>query len=692
MATASIERTVIQWGLYLIPCLALLVASPLPYSYVTPKAFLFRGMVEFLLVVYLVGMARGCLWPDHMLSQWPVRSYLVFVLTLVISTIVGVDPSWSMWGGIERMEGLFHSLHYAIFLLLMVLVFAKEEDWLWFFRISLLVSVAVALYSIWQWALSPDLVTRQPSTIGNPSYVGGYLVIHILLGMFLAMKATGMIRLLYLEIVVIGVAALYLSGTRASLLGLASGLAVVGGLTATFSSRVSVRRLGLAGLTLGIMIVGGWALWVMNRVDEVNPVPSLIGRLTTITDPATVARLRAWKIALKGIGDKPMLGWGPNNYAAVFNRHFEPMVPPARDWFDRAHNVALDVTVTSGFVGLLVFLGLLGSVMWALFRGAGPQRASGDSNRLPAFVLVGLVVGYVVYLCFSFPVLVTTVPFLGVIGYANFWSVRSSVAVEYKPVTSSAVKFSLGGVALAIMFLVYQWTIVPAMALSDFKAAVTPYVASLDRGVVERIRQQLAYQPFDRKELRHHLGNYAKEAFKRSDVAPHIQRALLDLAAEQLRDEIAEDPDDLRAVWSLGAVLSDLAFIDQPMVHEAIAAYRQAVVLAPTRPKVHLGLAGVLTMAQDMNEAERHIKKAVSLSPTWIEPRIQLMMVYIITHQDARLREEREVVDLLILDQRQDLQYTDEEIGRIVSSYRHIGNIEMANEVIEEWTRPVKVL
>ena len=82
MGTATIERTVIQWGLYAVPCLALVVVSPLPYSYVTPKAFLFRGLIEILLVVYLIGMARGRLWPDHTRVDWPVRTYLILLLTL----------------------------------------------------------------------------------------------------------------------------------------------------------------------------------------------------------------------------------------------------------------------------------------------------------------------------------------------------------------------------------------------------------------------------------------------------------------------------------------------------------------------------------------------------------------------------------------------------------------------------------
>ena len=696
MGKMSIERTVIQWGLYAVPGLVLVVSASLPYYYITPKAFLFRGLVEILLVIYLIGVARGHLWPDQELFRWPVRSYLILVAVLALSTVVGVDPSWSMWGGIERMEGLFHSLHYAVFLLLMVLVFANEEDWLWFFRISLLVSVVVALYSIWQWALSPNLATRQVASIGNPGYVGGYLVIHIFLGMFLAMKATGMIRVLYLEIIAIELLALYVSGTRSSLLGFAAGLAVVGGLMMAYSSQGAFKRMGAAGLALGITTIGGWAIWVMSR-DAVNPVSGLIGRLTTITDASTIARLRAWKIALKGIRDRPLFGWGPNNYGVVFNRYFEPMVPSSKDWFDRAHNVIFDVAVTSGFIGLLAFLGLLGTVLWALFRSGGPQRTSDqapdafshDRSDLLVFMLIGLVVGYVVHLCFSFPVLVTTIPFLGVVGYANFCSARSSAAREYHRVTSPAMKLGLGGAALAMVFVLYQWTIVPAVALSEFKKSVPANTASLDRVAVNGIRQALAYQPLDRKELRYHLGGYAKKAFKRSNLAPEIQRSLLELAAEQLRDQIAEDPDDLRAMWSLGAVLYDLALIERPMVRQAIAAYRQAVALAPSRPRVHLGLAGVLTVARDMAEAERHIQKAVSLSPKWIEPRIQLMMVYITTHQDSWLSEEREVVEALILDQRPSLQYTEEEVGRIASSYRHIGNIEMANQVIKEWAGPV---
>ncbi len=687
MQKRPLEMTIIQWGLYALPFLALVVVVALPYSYVTPKAFLFRGIVDVLVVIGLVGMVRGHLWLGKDVIRIPVIAYGVFTLALAMSTLASVDIAWSMWGGIERMQGLFHSIHVLMFLLLTVLVFTKEEDWLWFFRITVGVSVAVALHSIWQWALSPTLATRQISTIGNAGYVGGYLLIHVFLTAFLVLKATGLVRVLYVQVIVVEMVALYLSGTRASLLGFALGLAAFGTCVAMRSSHVIVRRMGWAGLAIGGTTVVWWTIWTVNRWDTVKTASGLFGRLTTISDANTVYRLRAWKIAIKGVLEKPVFGWGPNNYGVVFNTFFEPVIPPGDDWFDRAHNVILDLGVTSGTIGVLAFLGLIGTVAWACVRQAVAEDRSKDVRHIAVLALFGLVVGYTVHLCFSFPVLVTTIPFVAVVGYANFLWGPPSVH-RLSTASSPAIKISAALLACIVVFALIRWTLIPVNDLRQYKAAVPPVATVRGFGTADRIRQVLEHPIFDRKELRHHLGNYAKDVYRSTELAPSFQRELLEVAAAQLREQIVGDPHDLRAVWSLGAVLYDLALIDRAMVGEAIEVYRTAVAIGHMRPKIYLGLAGVLAVDQNIDEAEGHLREAVLLSPTWIEPRIQLMMILIATRQESQLQAERRQVEALMREQRPEGQYLDDELGRIAASYRYIGDMQMADDVIKKWASP----
>ena len=53
-----------------------------------------------------------------------------------------------------------------------------------------------------------------------------------------------------------------------------------------------------------------------------------------------------WHIAFEGWKQRPLLGWGPENFIIIFQRDFDPsyFVPAAGfgAWFDRAHSVIFD--------------------------------------------------------------------------------------------------------------------------------------------------------------------------------------------------------------------------------------------------------------------------------------------------------------------------------------------------------------
>src|SRR5690606_8564060 len=91
-------------------------------------------------------------------------------------------------------------------------------------------------------------------------------------------------------------------------------------------------------------------------------------RLATIslTDTTTESRLTTWQASLSGWIKEPkifFLGTGLENYYYVFNKNFPIEIykkAGSQIWFDRAHNIILDIGVTTGIFGLLTYLLILG--------------------------------------------------------------------------------------------------------------------------------------------------------------------------------------------------------------------------------------------------------------------------------------------------------------------------------------------
>jgi O-antigen ligase len=75
-------------------------------------------------------------------------------------------------------------------------------------------------------------------------------------------------------------------------------------------------------------------------------------------------RLLLWKQAIKIFQERPILGWGPENFSAAFEKHY---LPQFEVWYDRAHNIFFDYLAETGILGLLSYLSIFVVYYWQFF-------------------------------------------------------------------------------------------------------------------------------------------------------------------------------------------------------------------------------------------------------------------------------------------------------------------------------------
>ena len=132
--------------------------------------------------------------------------------------------------------------------------------------------------------------------------------------------------------------------------------------------RGQIESLGITVifLIIAIIILGVIILVYFKNTSIVTSVSS--SRLFDISLKAETWKHRTymWNMAWQGFKERPLLGWGPENYINVFDRHFDTRYfsPSAGfgAWFDRAHSIYFDYLVETGILGLLSFIGI-----WAVF-------------------------------------------------------------------------------------------------------------------------------------------------------------------------------------------------------------------------------------------------------------------------------------------------------------------------------------
>ena len=358
---------------------------------------------------------------------------LLYLLLAVISTAFSISPSQSLWGSYARAQGLYSLLAYAL-LALAAHSQIRTMRQLWRLIDTLIyVSIPMSFYGImqrfgldtyqWQQFFTQ---TRITSTLGNPIFVGGFLVPiipltaaallhagHLLRTARLRTSAHWLRTAIYAVSIPLQLLALWYTGSRGPVLAVVPGLMLAGlVLLAVTGKRSLVAMLTAAALASVVFI----ALLNIPRgpLEHLRDADTTLGRLGHLLDgsrdsPAsTRQRVLIWEGVLQAVlphapvafstggSDRwnfirPVVGYGLETLTFVFQQFFPPEFAQLDRWRaisqqgegttivltysptapDRSHNEFFDALVFGGVLGALAYLLLFAIAIYWLYGIAG---------------------------------------------------------------------------------------------------------------------------------------------------------------------------------------------------------------------------------------------------------------------------------------------------------------------------------
>ena len=170
-------------------------------------------------------------------------------------------------------------------------------------------------------------------------------------------------------------------------LGAAAGIAALGFAWLARGRRrlaavAALAVLGAAGAGLGVRFFDASRTATVALDGPVVEWPGgaavrYVGRVH-LKRPSVQSRLAAWEAGLEGFAERPLLGWGPGNYAAVFGQFGDGYAATAEP-HDQAHGKLVETAATTGAAGLAAWLALWGLALAVLLGAARhlppPERA-----------------------------------------------------------------------------------------------------------------------------------------------------------------------------------------------------------------------------------------------------------------------------------------------------------------------------
>jgi O-antigen ligase/tetratricopeptide (TPR) repeat protein len=628
---------VLRWtviaGIFALPFIVFIVASSLFFPFITGKNFAFRIIVEIITSGWL---ALALVYPHYRPRRsWMLLAFALFALIMAIADAQGVNPFKSFWSNFERMDGWVTLAHlFAYFVVATSVLSSKLWKYLW--HTILGVSVLVSCYGLLQLA---GLATinqggvRLDATFGNATYLAVYMLFTVFMAAFFLARAwvdkgpgkrTGVV-LLYGGIIALDFVIMFFTATRGAILGLIGGAVLAAILLVVQSPRSRNAWRLSAGIGVVIVLAGlFWAVRDASWIQRIEPLARIAS--ISLSDGTTSSRFMNAGMALKGFEEKPLFGWGQENYAIVFDKYFDPNMYGQEPWFDRVHNIVFDWLVAGGILGLLAYLSLYVTALLALWR-------SSAFSHLERSILTGLFAGYFFYLLFTFDNVTSYILFATVLAYIAH---RAAEADDAPRLWSGTV--SLGSATLpvaAVCAIILAWGsawYVNADALAQNR---TLLMAIAPQGDVSKnlayFKTAVSYQAPGLQEVREQLTQAASQLAANKDIPMATKQQFFTLTVDEMQKQMQMSPLDARFPLFLG-ILFD-SYGDYPDATQALA---KAHELSPRKQGILFQQAADAEARGDVQSELKFLKMAYDLAPAYKDARMYYAAALIKSGDEAQ--------------------------------------------------------
>jgi O-antigen ligase/tetratricopeptide (TPR) repeat protein len=641
----------------------LIVTGSLYFPYITGKAFYFRTIIEIITALYviLVFCDRSFL-PKKSPIMYAILSFLVI---MALATMNSIAPAKSFWSNFERMEGYVTLIHLGLLFIVSSAVLNTRNLWVYLMHASMVVSIAVGLTGFADLGNPNSGISggRIQGSLGNSSYLGVYALIHIFFAAFFLFShyakkdAKDILSRIfgYALIIIFNAVVLFKTGTRGAMVGLIAGVLLVSLILAIKErSSKKVRNIGIGILTIALLVL---VFLGSIRGTDFAKKYGLLDRysalvtwdLSSVLQKEGYARAELlWPMAWKGVQERPILGWGQDDFNYVFAKYYNPAAYGQEQWFDRTHNVFFDWLIAGGFLGLIGYLSLFGALIYVLWS-RHPDPSKGHKWPLiERAVMSGLLLAYFIHNFFVFDNLTSYLLFFLLLAYFHERSVSADSAADLIELSKNGNNNSdasskshapllkeegtrLAAITVVVVLLIvslYQVNYKPYKNSANLIKAIQVTVNHYDNNHrVVGPDPQGAYNYFKgifdsgttlgTAEVRERLVDVAASIVSASSTSQDLAKKFDDLTIDQYKQQFARFPGDPRYHYFFGMYLAqtdDMA----GAIQEAVLSHQES----PTKQQFIFQLGSLYLATRDYAKALPLFENAYELDKTYDVARV----------------------------------------------------------------------
>lgn len=612
--------------------------------------FVFSKLIYFQIII-------GLTFPAYLALAWaepkyrPRKSFLYFAfiayfVALFLSTIFAVDPIRAWWGNQERMNGLFTLLHFLAWLTMTISLIKTKQQWKNLLNYMVFLGAFMGIVALLQKPF-PNLLKfpaggRVGGLLDNPIYQGAYqLFILFFIAWLWFKEKSNAWRAWYVLVAIISFSAMLAAGSRGPFAGLIFGAVLSAIAVAVMYKSTKVRAVVFGGVGLAAVLYIGIATTGVNTeafqsLKQQAPTAARLFQLKA----GTAGRFIAWDIAWKSFLERPLTGYGLDNFHIAFNKHYNPESLRSgyyETWFDRAHNTVMDVFSMTGIIGFLTFLAIWIGIYYTIII----SRQQRIIDIPTTAILIGLPAGYFLQNVFVFdhPAAFS----MSYLLYAWVICVGFKVYSGEEPADDRAKKSvpwtSFVLIQIVFVLLVYFASIVPfhtsTMVINSNEAFSRGNVQQMIQ-LIDKIKTKQT--PYLDEQAFLYSRNLITLANNDQLKKWPEWRKLYDAAVEASDKKLQSHPKDAHGRFIYASMLSSVGARsgDPEILAKAEEQYNKAIELSPERQQLYFGLAELQKAGGRVDEALSAYKTAAGFDEEIGEAWWYVGITYLINKQDEQ--------------------------------------------------------
>ncbi len=604
---------------------------------------------------------------------------LLFLASQILSTIFSIDLHTSIFGYYSRFNG---GLLSTICYLLLYWAFVSNIDARQakaILKTTLWTAAFVAIWGILEhFGHSPscliitgkfnaecwvqDVQNRVFATLGQPNWLAAYLVVLIFIPVSetianiknqrskIQIKNLNITILANLAISLLLFACLLFTKSRSGILAFAiSSLAYWTLLIIkTRDAKFLVKPFLVFNISFLILVATFGTPWTPSlesylKSRSQSPITSKPQPADLLISESGDIRKVVWKGAINLWKLKPVFGSGVETFAYAYYWTRPPEHNLLSEWdfvYNKAHNQYLNLAATSGSIGLLTYILVIGTAVLIFLK---PQAtSSNDLGFLPAALAAGwfsiLITNFFGFSVVPVDLLFFLLPAIATViqaqspdpNYQTQFS-RLQQGFDGEPNLKSQISIpQVTGLAFISISTLYLLISIGRYWFSDFHYAksvtFSKTVLTLP-DAFDEIRNAIRLNHSEPIML-DRLSSISTDIAGATKNNASISAQMKDLAVAASDEAIRLSPYNLTLLQNRAANLNSLTSLDPSLFPQSVAALQAAINISPSFPKFYYNLGVIYSQKGIFDPAIENLKKAYQLKPNYQEPLLALAQIY----------------------------------------------------------------